>query len=955
MKARAVVALVALFVIAGRSQAGSVDKVKLRELAQLPVIHIGFGFGFSTISGFGLGEKTDQMAAIARLQKQMKGDPSDAERYLLISRHYVMGEREKEADEASRKVVAICRQQLREHPEDIAWRIRLGDALDRIGETKESENLLRRVVQEAPKKWRAWLALAECVDSRASQAIFGDKRVSFTFHNQQPLLSALSERKPTEKQIAEMRQLWKEASRYFARAVELAPGEETLPYFRRIASNSGHVIIDETLRIVKGNGVKSKGERINLAAVFLAPENIPDMRRIARLSPKAPQVIGSAMFWEIMVCVYQNKMELKTDLSSWADYLAVRARSLVDVLPAESRTFVCWCLERVEQLSKQSDKGTAAAALEILAIWLMGTKDLSESLGVSWPIYSKKAEATKAMALEHLRRAVRLDPSRERAWDMLTAMLAIDNQIDEAIAVARRRIDFKDNAHNRFLLAKVYTDGNQFDKAAEELRSGLKDDPKDLNCRLGLLALALKGETAQSLQEAGEQLKDLFPRIKEEKNKRVWLDYYVLAGICAALNDRPEWAKDTFQRLLQQNRGEPMVTRALVALGEPLGPAHQQLAIDYINERSGSIRRKDDQAASPVERIHIAAEDLFVLTAFPELRELDLSFSDITDSGLAKLTDLTALRTLILDGTKITNLGLLCLKPLRELRYLSLNSVKITDAGLSNLEPLQNLEKLDIGSLAGLEERGSITDKGLAYLHKLPKLQSVSVGSSITDKGLDHLSALPGLRRLIMLSSKITDEGMRHLEKLTELEELWLSGAEITDAGLVHLRGLRNLKKLHLGGTKITNAGLGHLKELSQLEELELDSTAVSDAGLAHLRGLTKLRKLNLSDSDRKKESLTVSQKPPLTGEGLKHLQGLTKLKYLDLDGRPITDTGLTDIERLTEVEYLSLDTTSITDEGLAHLRPLKQLHLVNVKSTKVTRQGVAELRKALPKLEVYR
>lgn len=978
MKVRAVFAIVALFTIVGRSPAGSVDKAKLRELARLPTVPLIFGYGVSTISGFEYAETSspDRKVEIARLQKQMKDDPSDAERYILLGRHHNMGKREKEAKECWSKAIAICRQQLREHPDDTSWLIRLGDALTHDGQAREAEPLLRRAVKEAPKEWRGWLALAECVDDLAYRHIIGDKEVSYTFQNPEPMIAALRECKPMVQQIAEMRWMWEEAGGYFARAIELAPADEAKPSLRRVASSLSHGFVNKLLRMAQQEKANSPEKKVLPEAVFLAPEILPDLRRLARLTPDDPQKLGSAMTLEILTCVSHNKLEMNDDCSSWADFLALQKRSLIDVLPAENRESVRWCLERLEQLTKHPDKTKAAVASEILALWLIEIQELGEHKRAALPISSTKRQAS-VRVLEHLRRAVQLDPSRERAWDSLTALLAKDQKIAEAIAVTRERIAIKDNARNRFFLAKAYAESDQFDKAAEALRAGLKSDPTDLNCLLGLIALALKRGNAESLQEAGEQLDAIAVSckvegskqhgstsapgfIEKQQSKQRLQDYLLLRGIHSALMDRPDQAKAAFQQVLKMKKGEPTATRALVALGEPLGPSDRKLAIDYVDGIGGRGWLKDRQADSPVmgislSRSEVTDEDLFVLTAFPQLDLLYLSFSALTDAGLAHLKHLTALQTLDLDYVNITDKGLVHLKALRGLHNLSIDETKITDAGLAHLEAFPDLENLQIACSSGIDGKETITDAGLAHLRNLPKLRAVTVGSSITDKGLAHLAAFPHLRRLLMLSSKITDKGMQHMERLTELEELWLSNAEITDAGLVHLKGLRNLQKLHLGGNKITDAGLAHLKDMSRLEELELDSTAVSDAGLAYLSGLTNLRKLNLRDSDRKKSSLTVLNKPPLTGQGLKYLQGMTKLTHLELDGRPITDAGLTDIEKLTQIEYLSLDTTSITDAGLEHFRPLKQLRLANVRRTKVTRQGIAELRKTLPKLEVYR
>jgi hypothetical protein len=49
-----------------------------------------FGFSFN-------GEKPDPLAEIARLRRQLKGDPSDAECYLRLGRLYSKAEKEKES------------------------------------------------------------------------------------------------------------------------------------------------------------------------------------------------------------------------------------------------------------------------------------------------------------------------------------------------------------------------------------------------------------------------------------------------------------------------------------------------------------------------------------------------------------------------------------------------------------------------------------------------------------------------------------------------------------------------------------------------------------------------------------------------------------------------------------------------------------------------------------------
>ncbi len=220
MRARMV--LVALILSAGRVEAGAIDKPKLRELAKLPEISVIASVVMSSTFGFTLNEEhPDPAAEIARLQKQLTGDAGDVERYQRLGKLYHKTGKDKESEEAYSKCVALCREQVSKHPEDMRWLARLGDALTDNGQDEEGEKLLRRAVKEAPDDWWAWLALARNLDVRAVRAVMGDRTFKFHFVNQKFLLNTMMDRKPAAKQIAQMHRLQKEADRCYDRAVQL--------------------------------------------------------------------------------------------------------------------------------------------------------------------------------------------------------------------------------------------------------------------------------------------------------------------------------------------------------------------------------------------------------------------------------------------------------------------------------------------------------------------------------------------------------------------------------------------------------------------------------------------------------------------------------------------------------------------------------------------------------------
>lgn len=100
------------------------------------------------------------------------------------------------------------------------------------------------------------------------------------------------------------------------------------------------------------------------------------------------------------------------------------------------------------------------------------------------------------------------------------------------------------------------------------------------------------------------------------------------------------------------------------------------------------------------ENHRVTDADLKVLKVFPELEQLDLCDTNITDEGLAQVAGLTNLDWLGLDKTRITDAGMVYLKNMQKLETLSLEHTQITDNGLPHLTDLKALRliRLDSGT-----------------------------------------------------------------------------------------------------------------------------------------------------------------------------------------------------------------------------------------------------------------
>ncbi|MFT5466534.1 MAG: hypothetical protein ACI8UO_001634 [Verrucomicrobiales bacterium] len=91
---------------------------------------------------------------------------------------------------------------------------------------------------------------------------------------------------------------------------------------------------------------------------------------------------------------------------------------------------------------------------------------------------------------------------------------------------------------------------------------------------------------------------------------------------------------------------------------------------------------------------------------------------------------------------------------------LDLSRTQITDAGLAPLSELPRLTRLDLHST-------QITDAGLAHLSGLKNLMYLNLyDTQVSDKAVDALGKLKGLKNVYLWQSKVTEKGAKKLQQL---------------------------------------------------------------------------------------------------------------------------------------------------------------------------------------------
>jgi hypothetical protein len=178
----------------------------------------------------------------------------------------------------------------------------------------------------------------------------------------------------------------------------------------------------------------------------------------------------------------------------------------------------------------------------------------------------------------------------------------------------------------------------------------------------------------------------------------------------------------------------------------PKEPADAGEVVAAIEGLHGKVYRDSKRAGMPVILIHLRDIDLtdaqlsrLRLEMLPDLQNLDLTGTEVTDAGMVSLAGLVHLRGLNLVGTLVTDAGLVHLRRLTNLGSLGLPE-GVTDAGLRHFEDMTDLRDLDL-------TRTQVTDAGLVHLNGLKKLRTLLLSTQITDAGIERLRrTLPGVK-----------------------------------------------------------------------------------------------------------------------------------------------------------------------------------------------------------------
>jgi Leucine-rich repeat (LRR) protein len=287
-----------------------------------------------------------------------------------------------------------------------------------------------------------------------------------------------------------------------------------------------------------------------------------------------------------------------------------------------------------------------------------------------------------------------------------------------------------------------------------------------------------------------------------------------------------------------------------------------------------------------------------------------------------------------------------------QIRSISLRRChNITDAGLAILSQLPDLEELDLSDT-------DVSAAGLRHLTRMPKLNSLTLsGVKLSDDAVRAINELH-LAKLNLSGAEISNTGCELLN-CHAFCHLDLSGAKISSVGLHKIKFTSNLQTLDLSSTNLADDAIEALPV--DLAVLRLSNTKITDKALkkAHCRNLGVV---DLSNTDITDATLALFSRDLVTlddaiarGDDLSLVPPILgySISQLSLANTKVTDAGVAHLAEFWSLSDLNLSGTKITDQSVESLKCLPWLNHLNLQQTAVTQQGVKDLQQTLPKCTI--
>ena len=240
--------------------------------------------------------------------------------------------------------------------------------------------------------------------------------------------------------------------------------------------------------------------------------------------------------------------------------------------------------------------------------------------------------------------------------------------------------------------------------------------------------------------------------------------------------------------------------------------------------------------------VPLSDEDVSLFGRLPHYRNLNLSKTDITSEGLARLTGSSQLESLTLNSSQLDEASAKYLRG----RFPRLKQIRVSRSVImldSHVASLQHFD--DVSQLKLLDKQ--ISNSALQSLTKLKQLTSLTIGgkTTITSQALKQLKQLTSIEQLVI--HDIKGVNIEDFAGMVKLQDLQFHQCTFSQPDFRVLRRLPVLTRLSVRQTSLTEKHVEQLAEIQQLEAINLQKSPLSIRGLRRITTLPLLRELQLT------------------------------------------------------------------------------------------------------------
>ena len=432
---------------------------QLRAAVRLPQVAFNLEPQFGRKWGVTAEEDVaDPAAELARLTATLKGVPADAPVQLQLFRLALLtGDTNAAGFHAA--ALAGFRKLATEHPDASVPALGMARLLWLAGDESAAEPLIRTVTKKHTANWEAWILQGEILAARSIK-VFTDWKDE---KSPNPMAAYVLGALKPKGDLTAAKATFDEAEKCIERARKMAPDEPRL-----WAAIVPYLLDREMRRRVLADPQAPEARQAAVSLLNQAAAG-PEVEAALKRIPNDFRLLGLSIYLHILPELAEGGIRLGFNPDG--------ARP-IDLLRSETRS---WVRERQGRIENLATNVTEAAAETSSKSRRAGAAEMAGAY--QYVLFANGPAATRFAKL-----ALELDPSRQRAMELVVAGMVNERRWTDLQSLCEQRIRLNDHPLPRLLLAKSQFNEGRREPALATLTAANEKFPQDRLLLAALLA-----------------------------------------------------------------------------------------------------------------------------------------------------------------------------------------------------------------------------------------------------------------------------------------------------------------------------------------------------------------------------------------------------------------------------------------------------------------------------------